>query len=114
MTSRAIVVVLDGLRRGMVGPATTPTLTHLAASGSWFDAHRSVFPSATRCVSASFATGCYPARHGLQGNAVRPGVRAERRHAAGELRDRAPTILRHLDLSADRCDGHPLQSERLP
>ena len=29
-----------------------------------------MFPSATRVVSASFATGCYPARHELQGNSL--------------------------------------------
>lgn len=42
MTARAIVVVPDGLRRGMVGPAATPALARLAVSGTWFDAHPSV------------------------------------------------------------------------
>ena len=70
MTRRAIVVVLDGLRRDLVGPDTTPELHAFRAEATAFGAHRSVFPSATRVVSACFATGCFPARHGLQGNSV--------------------------------------------
>ena len=67
---RAVVVVLDGLRRDLLGPETTPELHAFAAAATGFPAHRSVFPSATRVVSASFATGCFPAKHGLQGNSV--------------------------------------------
>jgi arylsulfatase A-like enzyme len=70
MRQRVIVVVLDGLRRDMVGPGTTPELQRFSAAATRFAAHRSVFPSATRVVSACFATGCLPARHGLQGNSV--------------------------------------------
>jgi arylsulfatase A-like enzyme len=67
---RVVVVVLDGLRRDFVDAAGTPALHQFAGRACQFMAHRSVFPSATRVVSASFATGCYPARHGLQGNAM--------------------------------------------
>jgi arylsulfatase A-like enzyme len=67
---RAIVVVLDGLRRDLLGEEATPELHRFADAATEFGAHRSVFPSATRVVSACFATGCHPARHGLQGNAV--------------------------------------------
>jgi hypothetical protein len=70
MKRRAIVVVLDGLRRDMVGPETTPELHRFSAAATRFAAHRSVFPSATRVVSACFATGALPAKHGLQGNSV--------------------------------------------
>ncbi|MGK7870847.1 alkaline phosphatase family protein [Falsiroseomonas sp. E2-1-a20] len=70
MTRRAIVVVLDGLRRDMLGTEATPALASFAAAATRFAAHRSVFPSATRVVSACFATGCLPARHGLAGNSV--------------------------------------------
>ncbi|WP_226574321.1 alkaline phosphatase family protein [Acuticoccus sediminis] len=68
--TRAFVVILDGLRRDLVSPETTPNLTRFAAGATTFTAHRSVFPSATRVVSAAFSTGCYPARNGLQGNTV--------------------------------------------
>jgi len=52
MRPRAIVVVLDGLRRDMVGPETTPELYRFKSAATSFAAHRSVFPSATRVVSA--------------------------------------------------------------
>lgn len=67
---RAVVVILDGLRRDFVTAAWMPHLTAFAAQAASFPEFRTVFPSATRAVSASFATGCYPARHTLQGNAV--------------------------------------------
>jgi arylsulfatase A-like enzyme len=70
MKPRAIVVVLDGLRRDMVGAETTPELHRFRSSATTFTNHRSVFPSATRVVSACFATGTLPVRHGLQGNSV--------------------------------------------
>ena len=67
---RAVVVVLDGLRRDLLSAEATPALAAFGLVATPFAAHRSVFPSATRVVSASFATGCFPARHGLQGNSV--------------------------------------------
>ena len=70
MRQRVVVVVLDGLRRDMVGPGTTQELHRFSTVATRFAAHRSVFPSATRVVSACFATGSLPARHGLQGNSV--------------------------------------------
>lgn len=97
MTRRAIVVVLDGLRRDLLGPDATPALHGFAAQATRFAAHRSVFPSATRVVSACFATGCFPAKHGLQGNSValmeegrlvphdvgHPGFMDHKRHVTG-------------------------------
>ena len=67
---RAIMVVLDGLRRDFLTEATTPRLAAFMRQSTYFPAFRSAFPSATRIVSATFATGCFPARHTLQGNAV--------------------------------------------
>jgi arylsulfatase A-like enzyme len=61
---------LDGLRRDFVDTVRTPHLAQFAAQATSFPEFRTAFPSATRAVSASFATGCYPARHTLQGNAV--------------------------------------------
>jgi arylsulfatase A-like enzyme len=65
---RAVIIVLDGLRRDLLGEAHTPNLIRLAVQATRFDAHKSVFPSATRVASSSLATGCLPRRHGLQGN----------------------------------------------
>ncbi|MGJ5180245.1 alkaline phosphatase family protein [Bradyrhizobium oligotrophicum] len=67
---RVVIIILDGLRRDLVSPATTPHLAGFAAQAEWFEDYRTVFPSCTRVVSASVATGCTPARHGLQGNSV--------------------------------------------
>jgi hypothetical protein len=67
---RVVVVVFDGMRRDLIGEENTPVLVGLAGRAQSFIAHSSVFPSATRVVSASFATGCYPARHELQGNSL--------------------------------------------
>jgi len=67
---RVVAVILDGLRRDFVTAGHTPHLARFRAQAAFFAAHRSVFPSATRVVAASFATGCHPARHGLQGNSV--------------------------------------------
>lgn len=68
--ARVIAIMLDGLRRDFVRPEIMPNLVRFAARATVFEAHRSVFPSATRVVSAAFATGCHPARNGLQGNAM--------------------------------------------
>ena len=54
----------------MVTPELTPNLCRLARDGRAFNRHRGVFPSTTRTTSASIATGCLPARHGLEGNCV--------------------------------------------
>lgn len=67
---RAVVVICDGHRADMVSPALCPAIAGLARTGTRFMAHRSVFPSVTRASSASIATGCHPARHGLHGNAM--------------------------------------------
>jgi arylsulfatase A-like enzyme len=58
----------DGLGIDWVQPALVPTLAGLAARGRRMTQHRAVFPSVTRVSAASVATGCRPARHGLQGN----------------------------------------------
>lgn len=67
---RVVAVITDGLRRDMVTPEWTPAIYALREKGTWFRSHRSVFPSCTRVVSSSFATGCLPIRHGLAGNTI--------------------------------------------
>ena len=67
---RAVLVVVDGLRGDHVDEALTPNLHRLATTARWYPRHRSVFPSATRVNSASLATGCFPASHGLHGNVI--------------------------------------------
>lgn len=67
---RVVIVIVDGLRRDLLTETNTPLLAAFRTRAQEFRAHRTVFPSATRVVSASIATGCHPARHGLQGNSV--------------------------------------------
>jgi len=67
---RTVLVILDGLRRDFVDAKRTPRLAEFAARAEQFPAYRTAFPSATRVVTATFATGCHPARHTLQGNSM--------------------------------------------
>jgi arylsulfatase A-like enzyme len=106
---RVVVVILDGLRRDFIDAARTPNLHRFAARATSFVAHRSAFPSATRCVSATFATGCQPARHGLQGNAMallEDGVLVP--HDAG-----LPGFLQHKRAVTGRTLAEPTLAERL-
>src|SRR5215469_10657921 len=65
---RVVIVICDSLRSDLITPGDAPFLVELSARGTRFATHRSVFPSTTRASSASIATGCLPARHGLYGN----------------------------------------------
>ena len=106
---RAVVVVLDGMRRDLIGEATTPALVRFADRATSFAAHRSMFPSATRVVSASFATGCHPARHELQGNTL--ALLENGRlvyHDAGH-----PDFLQHKRRATGRSLAVPTLAERL-
>jgi predicted AlkP superfamily pyrophosphatase or phosphodiesterase len=106
---RAVVVVLDGMRRDLIGEATTPALARFATRATSFSAHRSMFPSATRVVSASFATGCHPARHELQGNTL--ALLEDGRlvyHDAGH-----PDFLQHKRRATGRSLAVPTLAERL-
>ena len=106
---RVIVLFLDGLRRDMVDPRLTPNLARHRAEAEVFEAHRSVFPSATRVVSASFATGCHPARHELQGNScalIEDGRLVA--HDAGH-----PDFLQHKRRVTGRSLARPTIAERV-
>ncbi len=67
---RCVLMIIDGLRADMLNDDYVPALAGIARQSAVFDSHRAVFPSATRINSASIATGCYPDRHGLGGNAI--------------------------------------------
>jgi arylsulfatase A-like enzyme len=67
---RVVLVVCDSLRRDLITRASAPTLTALAARSADYARCTGVFPSVTRVTSASIATGCRPAGHGLLGNTM--------------------------------------------
>jgi arylsulfatase A-like enzyme len=106
---RVVLLVLDGLRRDMLSEALTPNLAAFAQDAERFSAHCSVFPSATRVVSACVATGCYPARHELQGNSlalIEDGRLVA--HDAGH-----PEFLQHKRRVTGRSLAVPTLAERL-
>jgi predicted AlkP superfamily pyrophosphatase or phosphodiesterase len=106
---RAVIVTLDGLRRDMISQAFTPNLVAFAREAESFADYRTVFPSCTRVVSASLATGCYPAQHGLQGNSV--ALIEEGRLV---LRDAGhPEFLQHKRRLTGRALGRPTLAQRL-
>jgi arylsulfatase A-like enzyme len=106
---RAVLVVLDGLRSDFVDPMRTPHLAEFAARAESFPAYRTAFPSATRVVTATLATGCHPARHTLQGNAMallESGVLVP--HDAG-----SPAFLQHKRGVTGHSLAVPTLAERL-
>jgi arylsulfatase A-like enzyme len=106
---RTVLVILDGLRRDFVDAARTPHLAELAARAEAFPAYRTAFPSATRVVTATLATGCHPARHTLQGNSmalVEDGVLVP--HDAG-----LPDFLQHKRAVTGHSLAVPTLAERL-
>jgi arylsulfatase A-like enzyme len=109
---RVVIVICDSLRRDLIGEADTPFLVELSRRATSFAAHRSVFPSTTRASSASIATGCLPARHGLYGNtqALDEGDGLVCRNAgAPDFRDRmrrATGRTLHVPTLAERLRWH--------
>lgn len=106
---RVVMVILDGLRRDFVDAARTPHLAEFAPRAERFPAYRTAFPSATRVVTATFATGCHPARHTLQGNSMallENGVLVA--HDVGR-----PDFLSHKRAVTGRALAVPTLAERL-
>jgi arylsulfatase A-like enzyme len=106
---RTILLTLDGLRRDLISAETTPHLVAFAERAESFADYRTVFPSCTRVVSASIATGCYPARHELQGNSLALLENSALvPHDAGH-----PDFLQHKRRVTGRSLGVPTLAERL-
>lgn len=106
---RCILIMCDSLRRDLILPDSSPTLTALARNACWFANARAVFPSTTRVSSASIATGCHPGRHGLLGNKmILDEVRGLRCHNVGE-----PAFRDHLQHSTGRTLRVPTLAQRV-
>ena len=106
---RAVLVVVDGLRGDLVNEAFTPNLHRLATTARWYRDHRSVFPSATRVNSASLATGCFPASHGLHGNVIA----LDEGDGLVPVSVGPPTFRERLRCATGRTLRRPTLSERL-
>lgn len=106
---RAVVVTVDGLRKDMISPKLTPHLVRLKQHSQFVENYRTVFPSCTRVVSASLATGCFPARHGLQGNSMALLEHGRLvQHDAGH-----PDFLQHKRRMTGRSLAVPTLAERV-
>ena len=106
---RAVLVVLDGLRRDLISAEYTPNLAAFAKRATAFSNHRSVFPSVTRVCAASVATGCPPRRHELTGNKL--VLREDGKlvvHDAGH-----PDFLQHKRRVTGRSLAMPTLAERV-
>lgn len=67
---KTLIVFFDGLRPDYITPEQMPNLYAFRQEACFGSRHHSVFPTVTRVNSASYATGAYPATHGLLGNAI--------------------------------------------
>lgn len=68
--TRTLIVFFDGLRPDYITEEQMPNLFAFKKTAAWGKHHHSVFPTVTRVNSASYATGSYPATHGLLGNSI--------------------------------------------
>jgi Type I phosphodiesterase / nucleotide pyrophosphatase len=110
VAKRAIYVNCDGLGSDWVQPPLAPTIAGLMASGVGMAQHRAIFPSVTRVSAASIATGCHPARHGLQGNRMALVEDGRLRvHDVGP-----PGFFEHWRRVTGRTLHEPTLAERLP
>jgi predicted AlkP superfamily pyrophosphatase or phosphodiesterase len=67
---RVIILMFDGLRPDYITAELMPNLYAFKKANSYGNHNHSVYPTVTRVNSASYATGSYPAHHGLMGNTV--------------------------------------------
>jgi hypothetical protein len=67
---RTLIVFFDGLRPDYITAEAMPNLYAFKKKGAYGMQHHSVFPTVTRVNASSYATGSYPATHGLMGNSV--------------------------------------------
>ena len=87
-----LIVVFDGLRPDYIKPEWMPHLYAFRKKAAYGKDNHSVFPTVTRVNAASYATGSYPAAHGLMGNAIYlPAVNAQKSLSTGNAGN-----LRHI------------------
>ncbi len=65
---RFLIVAMDGLRPDMISEEVCPAVARFIAQGCVWPNARTVFPSETRVVTPTVATGAWPARHGQIAN----------------------------------------------
>jgi len=107
---RVLLIVLDGCRPDYVTPDVMPNVHALGQRGVVCTNHHAVYPTVTRVNSTSFATGCYPAKHGLMGNAVYfPSVDPDKGFSTGS----AENLIRIAEAIDERLVTRPSIAEVL-
>jgi len=105
---RFLIVAMDGLRPDMISEEVCPTVTRFMAEGCVWPNARTVFPSETRVVTPTVATGAWPARHGQIANTfTAPG--------GGPLINTAPVdgLLAAVEHFGDALVAAPTLGDRL-
>ncbi|HUG15751.1 MAG TPA: alkaline phosphatase family protein [Thermomicrobiales bacterium] len=67
---RVLVIGADGLRPDLLDTGLMPAVGSLIASGVRCVDHHAVFPSHTRVIASTLATGTTPGRHGIVANTM--------------------------------------------
>jgi hypothetical protein len=68
---RVLVVGIDGLRPDLFDPVAMPTLAQFMQRGVTARHYHSIYPTHTRAINTTLATGCTPGKHGWMANVYR-------------------------------------------
>lgn len=70
LTEKAVVIVIDGMRKERFYEAHTPFLDSLKENGTEYTNMETVYPARTVVCFSSMFTGTYPVEHGIKSNMV--------------------------------------------
>ena len=109
-SSRFLIVAMDALRPDMITPETCPAVARFIAEGCVWPNARTVFPSETRVVTPTVATGARPGTHGLVANTF-----FDRERPRGGIVDTSSVtaLLAAIDTYGDRLVDTPALGDRL-
>lgn len=78
ISDKAIVIVIDGMRKERFYEADTPFLDYLKENGTEYTNMETVYPARTVVCFSSMFTGAYPIEHGMRSNMVwKLGIKVE-------------------------------------
>ncbi|WP_409252740.1 alkaline phosphatase family protein [Bacillus sp. SCS-153A] len=78
LADKAIVIVIDGMRKERFSDANTPFLDSLRENGTEYTNMETVYPARTVVCFSSMFTGTYPFEHGIKSNMVwKLGIKVE-------------------------------------
>ena len=78
ISEKAIVIVIDGMRKERFYEADTPFLDYLKDNGTEYMNMETVYPARTVVCFSSMFTGTYPIEHGIRSNMVwKLGIKVE-------------------------------------